>query len=97
MVRLLGYSFGDSHINLELESALRRSNGNLVLNIFTCIDSPELDEGALGRWAKAPELREKVHIYANRGYFHPSGNVQSEIDLSWWKFEVLTELLGGAR
>ena len=90
---ICGYSFGDSHINLEVENALVQSNGRLTVVVFVGTDEPE---GRLKGWLDNPDIADQMWVYTNKGYFHGSIKIKKDFDLSWWKFEVLTQLLGGA-
>jgi hypothetical protein len=89
-----GYRFGDSHINLEVDRALRESDGRLTVVVFTSDNDPQ---GQLKMWHDDPAITEQVLIFANRGFFHGSNKTSSGADLLWWKFENLTRLLGGER
>lgn len=89
-----GYRFGDTHINLELDRALRESAGDLTIVAFTSDNEPS---GQLEIWHKDPSVTEQVLVFANRGFFHGTQSVPSTKDLLWWKFENITRLLGGER
>ena len=89
-----GYGFADSHINLEIERALRESEGRLTVVVFTSDNEPQ---GLLKKWNEDSLITEQILIFANRGFFHGSTRTQSETDLLWWKFENLTRLLEGER
>ena len=89
---ICGYSFGDSHINLEIDKALHESEGNLTIAAFTDGDEPT---GQLQKWHEDDALREQVLIFANRGFFHGDTKITSTKDLLWWKFENLTRILKG--
>jgi SIR2-like domain len=89
-----GYSFGDSHINLELDRALRESGGQLAFMAFT---SEEKLSGQLLAWNTDPATREQVLIFSRRGFFHGTNHSPSSTDLPWWKFEHLTRLIRGDR
>ncbi len=91
---ICGYSFGDSHINLEMDRALRESSGDLTVVAFTSTDEPL---GKLREWLDDEAIREQVLVFANRGFFHGNQSIKSEVDLVWWKFENLARLLGGER
>lgn len=94
VLAICGYSFGDSHIDFEIENALHQSQGRLTIAAFTGTDGPE---GKLRNWLDDSEISEQIRVYANKGFFH--GNRQSKNDegLPWWKFEILARLLGGER
>ena len=87
-----GYSFGDSHINQELDKALRESQGKLTLAAFTNENRPT---GLLKKWFEDEEVREQVLLFANRGFYHHDKMEVSPEDLLWWQFENLTRMLKG--
>ncbi len=87
-----GYRFGDSHINLELDRALRESAGRLTVVVFASDNEPI---GQLKAWREDTSVREQVLIFAKRGFFHGEQCKTSDADLPWWKFENVTRLLGG--
>ncbi len=89
-----GYAFRDSHINIEMDRALRESAGDLTVVAFTSDDEPK---GQLKRWTEDESIRDQVLIFANRGFFHGDVSQESDKDLLWWKFENITRLLGGER
>lgn len=91
---ICGYSFADEHINIEIERAMREATENLTLVILTSDPEPT---GSVDAWTKMPEIRERVRVYADRGFFHGDVVRRSSHSLKWWKFEVFTQLLGGSR
>ncbi len=94
VLTICGYSFGDAHVNVELNRALRESDGRLTIIAFTNEDEPK---GQLKNWRDDIDVRDQVRIYANRGFFHGTAEVRSDVDLPWWRFEILTRLLRGER
>ena len=94
VLTVCGYSFGDSHINIEIERALRESGGEMTVVAFTFDQEPA---GELKRLHEDKEITEQVRIYARRGFFHGSTVARSTNDLPWSKFENITRLLGGER
>lgn len=94
VLTVCGYSFGDSHINIEIERALRESGGELTVVVFTFDEEPT---GDLKRLHEDMEITDQVRIYARRGFFHGTTAVKSANDLPWSKFENITRLLGGER
>jgi hypothetical protein len=94
VLTVCGYSFGDSHINLEIERALRESAGELTVAVFTFDNEPT---GELRRFHEDREITDQIRIYARRGFFHGSTVEKSATDLPWSKFENITRLLGGER
>lgn len=91
---ICGYSFGDAHVNSEIDRALRESTGDLTVIAFSSENEPT---GKLQEWIETDELREQVLIFAKRGFFHGDVAEQSQNDLPWWKFENVVRLLGGER
>ena len=91
---ICGYGYGDSHINNEVDRALRSSTGDLTIVAFTSEDRPH---GILEKWNSDPRIRDQVLIYANRGFFHGETKDISESDLHWWKFENITRMVSGDR
>ena len=89
---ICGYSFGDRHVNLEINKALRESEGNLTVAAFTEMDEPT---GLLKEWREDGSIRKDLLIFANRGFFHGDANEVSKGNLPWWKFENLTRILRG--
>jgi hypothetical protein len=90
---ICGYSFGDKHINIEVDKALREST-DLTIVAFTNENEPT---GQLKKWNEDQRVRDQVLIYSNRGFFHGESSARSKTDLLWWKFENFTRLLGGER
>jgi hypothetical protein len=91
---IAGYSFGDSHINLEIERGLKASRGNLTIIAFISDDEPTCD---LNKWHKDPEIKDQVLIFANKGFFHGDDiRKSSHENLLWWKFEHITKILEGS-
>jgi hypothetical protein len=94
VLTVCGYSFGDAHINLEIERALRESGGDLTAIVFTFDEEPT---GDLKRLHEDKAITEQIRVYARRGFFHGATASKSTVDLPWCKFENITRLLGGER
>ncbi|MCL4692079.1 MAG: SIR2 family protein [Candidatus Hydrogenedentes bacterium] len=94
VLTICGYSFGDAHVNVELDRALHESNGRLTIMAFTNEDEPK---GLLKKWRDDITVCDQVRIHANRGFFHGKAEERADVDLPWWRFEMLTRLLGGER
>lgn len=88
-----GYAFGDSHINLEIERALRESNEKLTVMVFSSDDEPT---SCLQEWLRSADIRDQVQAYCNKGFFHAERSIRSEDALQWWRFEVFAQILAGA-
>jgi len=95
VLAICGYSFGDSHIDCEIESGLYGSEGRLTVAAFISDDEPK---GTLKKWVEDPDISSQVKIYSNKGYSHSSNQVLlKDVSVPWWKFEVLVSLLGGEK
>lgn len=91
---ICGYSFGDSHINIEIERGLKGSSGDLTVIAFTNEDAPV---GKLKEWHEDESITEQVLIFANKGFFHGTDVRQSDEPLLWWQFEHITTILEGKK
>lgn len=94
LLAICGYSFSDSHINIELDRALRESDQRLTIVAFSSDENPE---GMLKQWHEDAAIRDQVLIFGKRGFWHGDTESVSPTDLPWWKFENITRLLGGER
>ncbi|MDL1981161.1 MAG: SIR2 family protein [Deltaproteobacteria bacterium] len=94
VLAICGYSFGDSHIDLEIENALHQSEERLAIAAFVETDEPT---GKLKEWLAHPAISEQIRVYANKGFFHGDKALKLDNDTPWWKFEILARLLGGER
>jgi len=94
VLAICGHSFGDPHIDLEIENALHQSEGRLTVAAFVSHDEPQR---TVKEWIDDPTIADQIRIYTNKGYFHSDTSTKADEDLPWWKFEVLARLLGGER
>jgi hypothetical protein len=94
ILTICGYRFADSHINTELDNALRESEERLTLVVFI---SSESLQGQLKTWVEDPSVSDQVRIYSKGGFFHGTSSFTADKELPWWKFETLTRLLRGER
>lgn len=94
VLAICGYSFGDSHIDFEIENALYQSGGRLTVAAFVGDDEPK---GILKKWIGTSVIAEQIRVYTNKAFLHADTSIRTDRDLPWWKFEVLARLLGGER
>ncbi|OHD54425.1 MAG: hypothetical protein A2Y33_04605 [Spirochaetes bacterium GWF1_51_8] len=94
ILTICGYSFNDSHINIEIEQALKESDGRLTLVVFTSDNEPL---GDLKKWNENEDIGKQILIYAKNGFFHYPERYPSTVDLPWWKFENVTRIIGGEK
>ena len=86
ILAVLGYSFGDHHINEEIRVSLEQYGKKLSLIIFT--------EKSPDNIPFLKELREKfsgqAKIYSGEGFFHSD---EKDLDCRIWKFEDIAKIL----
>ncbi|HCH50881.1 MULTISPECIES: SIR2 family protein [Proteus] len=93
-----GYSFGDDHINSEIESALR-SESNQTTVIAFVQESPKdgiVINKTLDAWLKCPKINSRVYVAGELGIYHTSITPLAESDTSkyiWWRFDGLTKFI----
>lgn len=95
---ICGYSFGDDHVNGEIEAAMGQSLSKTVIVAFT--EEREIEgkfqlPSRLQTWLNHQSWRERVIVASNRGLYHGSlQNLYSGADqLSWWTVQGLTSYL----
>ncbi len=94
-----GYSFGDEHINSEIELALSLSS-NLTLIAFAK-EAPNdkntiVINKTLDAWLQNSQFGKRVFVAGENGIYNnvlTPVNVDPDKKLSWWKFSGLTEFL----
>lgn len=94
-----GYSFGDNHINGEIESAITRPGNKTILIVFIKSDTKasNLNELLL-LWLNNKELSQKIFIATDKGIYHGSSSIikkEDGKDLEWWSFKGLVDFLKG--
>ncbi|MEZ2405077.1 hypothetical protein ACBR19_26110, partial [Raoultella planticola] len=93
-----GYSFGDDHINSEIESALR-SESNQTTVIAFIQESPKdgvFINKTLDAWLRCPKISSRVYVAGELGIYHNSTTPLAESDASkysWWRFDGLTQFI----
>lgn len=94
---IVGYSFGDEHINIEIEEALKRESNKTNVIAFIREDGPSgatVLPKCLSAWMKST-FRNRVYaasnhaLYAGGIRFSPPGAGE----LNWWKLAGLTNFL----
>lgn len=93
-----GYSFGDEHINAEIESALR-SESNQTTVIAFIQEAPKngiVINKTLDAWLRCPKIGSRVYVAGELGIYHNSTTPLAESDTSkysWWRFDGLTQFI----
>lgn len=93
-----GYSFGDDHINAEIESALR-SESNQTTVIAFIQEAPKdgvIINKTLDAWLTCPKIGPRVYVAGELGIYHNSTIPLAESDTNkytWWRFDGLTQFI----
>ena len=86
-----GYSFGDEHINQEIELALQRPENKTTVLAFAMNLNPTLEKWRTGFWGK------RVYIITEDGlYVGPDGPYSTPAagaKRDWWTFNGVTKML----
>jgi hypothetical protein len=86
-----GYSFGDEHINQEIELALQRPENKTTLLAFASTISPILERWRSEAWGK------RIYIIAKDGLYVGSDGPHCKPDegkpIGWWTFGGVTNIL----
>jgi len=93
-----GYSFGDDHINAEIESALRSESNQTTVLAFIQEDpkSGVVINKTLDAWLACPKIGSRVYVAGELGIYHNSTTPLTETDASkykWWRFDGLTQFI----
>lgn len=97
---IIGYSFGDKHINAEIESALRnRGNKTIVIAFSQEITDPAVAGATklcttLERW-RSSSFGTRVYAATDKGIYIGSKHYPAltGTPLSWWTFAGVTDFL----
>ena len=98
MLAVCGYSFGDDHINEEIELAMSNPSSKTTMVAFSCEEDAEgapqmpqkLESWRRSSWGK------RVYVVTQRGlYVGPAGPhfAGESKSLHWWTFKGVTQVL----
>ena len=91
VLAICGYSFGDEHINKEIELALQHPGNKTTILAFSQDLNPVLERWGKLPWAKRLYVITGEGLYVgNEGPFFPPANGEK---WDWWKFEGVTRIL----
>ena len=86
-----GYSFGDEHINQEIELALQSPENKTTVLAFARTINPTLERWRTGRWGK------RVYVIAEDGLYvgsdGPCSAPAAGGKRDWWTFDGVTKIL----
>jgi hypothetical protein len=91
-----GYSFGDDHINSEIEAALKLPSNKINIIAFFK-ENPEGDiviNKTLDSWLQNTQFGKRIFVAGENGLYNNSLTpVGLNKKFNWWKFSGLTEFL----
>lgn len=93
-----GYSFGDEHINTEIENALSSPENKTTLIAFIR-ENPEdniLINRTLDKWLQNDAFGDRVYVAGQKGIYYNSLKPvmpEDNKDLKWWTFSGLTNFI----
>jgi hypothetical protein len=93
-----GYSFGDDHINAEIESALRSESNQTTVLAFIQEDPKNgvIINKTLDAWLACPKIGSRVYVAGELGIYHSSTTPLTATDgnkYTWWRFDGLTQFI----
>lgn len=86
-----GYSFGDEHINQEIELSLQRPENKTTLLAFASKLNPTLEKWRMSSWGKRVYVITEDGLYVGADGPHSPQTNPSERD--WWTFSGVTKIL----
>jgi len=86
-----GYSFGDEHINQEIELALQRPENKTTVLAFASTINPTLERWRTGPWGKRVYVIAEDGLYVGADGPHAAPAVGEKRD--WWTFGGVTKIL----
>lgn len=93
-----GYSFGDEHVNAEIEYCLSEPDNKTTLVAFT--DEKPEDEITINRtldgWLQHPQFGERIFVAGKNGLYNNSLTPlipDDKDNLSWWSFAGLIDFI----
>jgi len=94
-----GYSFGDEHINAEIESCLELSSNKTTIVAFT--DEKPSPDGVvvnpvIDKWLNSKNFGSRVFVAGKKGLYNASLNpikLKDSDDINWWKFDGLINFM----
>jgi hypothetical protein len=93
-----GYSFGDEHINTEIEAALssRSNRTTLIAFVQEVQEEAQKINKTLDSWITNPEFGNRIYVAGQKGiYYNSIKPIKSSDnkDLNWWTFSGLTNFI----
>jgi hypothetical protein len=95
----VGYSFGDNHINGEIEGALASKDNKTIVVAFSRENVTETGTeicAILKQWLENEEFGSRIYVATNKALYHGHSRYAQEpagADLQWWTFDGVTKFL----
>lgn len=91
VLAICGYSFGDEHINQEIELAVQHPENKTTVLVFSSVVSDVLEKWRQSHWGKRLYLITEAGLYVGgEGPFHALKNGGK---LDWWTFNGVANVL----
>lgn len=91
---ICGYSFGDDHINADIEQAMFNSGSQLTIVAF-CYEGDDGLPKCLEDWRKNRSFSDRIYVASPKGIYRGKSSScfpSSEGTRSWWTFSGMTKL-----
>jgi len=98
LLAIIGYSFGDDHINSEILGALEDPSNKLVVVAFSreiTNESGSTLPSTLRDWLSNPSFGSRIYAATDKGIYNGNHRESPEPgnDLDWWKFGGVAKFL----
>lgn len=99
LLAIVGYSFGDNHINGEIENALASKDNKTILVAFSRENATDAGTEVctvLKQWLESEEFGSRIYVATNKALYHGRSRYAQEPDgpdLQWWTFDGVTKFL----
>lgn len=99
LLGIVGYSFGDDHINAEIEFALEDRSNKTVVIAFSREVTDGMGTGVcstLKSWLENDHYGSRVYVATNKALYngrHRLAPPPGTPDLAWWTFQGMTKFL----
>ena len=91
VLAICGYSFGDEHINQEMELAVQHPDNKTTILAFSSTLNDVLDKWRKSHWGKRLYIVTEAGLYVGtEGPFHAPEDGKK---LDWWTFSGVTKIL----
>lgn len=100
VLAVVGYSFGDSHINAEIEHALRQKGNKTTVVAFSQELPDPVNSGqtklcdTLETWRTDPVIGPRIYVASDKALYYAKGRVAPAASpLAWWTFNGVSSFL----